>query len=126
MSTTKHDFAVVGWRFDYEDFKKLANDSGDEFKFDEEFIEPYEADYHHPEKNNDRQLYCFFDGRDGRFVIYGVILGAQKDEGEIIEVGNQDLKRMEDLAIVQRNIIPESLRPEDWEEPKLIVFSIFR
>ncbi len=127
MSTQKLDMVVVGWKCPYEDEKKYEKALGKrEGDFYDDVADGMDFDYYHTKKNDLSKLFCFFDGHSGEFIIWGVVLAAQLDQGDVTEFEptvwtEKDLKHKRELAKVQIEKIPECIRPTT--EPELIIFT---
>ena len=127
MSTQKLDMVVVGWKCPYEDGKKYEKTIGQGADFYENIVEDKMGfDYYHIKKNDLFKLFCFFDGNNGDFIIWGVVLAAQMDQGDVTDYeptvwNEKDLNHKKELAKVQMEKIPECIRPTG--EPELIIFT---
>lgn len=127
MSVQKLDMVVIGWKCPYDDSKKYETHyKGEDGDFYEDVVEKMDFDYYNIKKNDLARLFCFFDGNNGDFIIWGVVLAAQMDQGDVNDyeptVWTQELlKTRKELARVQMDKIPECIRPTG--EPELIIFT---
>lgn len=126
MSTQKLDMVVVGWKCPYEDSDKYEKDTGIGANFYEHVAEKMRFDYWHIKKNDLFKMFCFYDGMNGDFIVWGVVLAAQMDQGDVTDFetsswNEKDLKHKRELCKAQIEKIPECIRPIG--EPELIIFT---
>ncbi len=131
MSIQKLDMIVIGWKCPYEDEKKYDKSINVEDEFDSKsfykiFVDKNRFSYYDISENDMNKAYCFFDGCNGGFIIWGVPLAAQCDQGDIYGFEpkawtKEELKEKKRLAKEFRDTIPECIRPEG--KPQLIIFT---
>lgn len=126
MSTQKIDVVMVGWKCPHSDSDKYEKDAEIGADFYENIAEKMRFDHWHIMKNDMFKMYCFFDGMNGDFIIWGVVLAAQMDQGDISDFettswNEKDLIHKKELCKAQIEKIPACIRPVG--EPELIILT---